>query len=122
MYSTKQREFQVCDSSAVQAKVDAQPEPAVVLFPDGPATIESYTIAYGKDGASYAVVVGRLDATGQRFFANTQEGDETTLQTLIDKDPLGEPVFVRSLVSAIELHFPKSGSTNCSRSSHRMAR
>jgi len=96
VYSTKPRDFRVCDSRDVQARVDAQPEPPVVAFPDGPATVETYTIAYGKDGPAYSVVVGRLDETGERFFANTHEGDEVTLQTLIDQDPLGKPVFVKS--------------------------
>jgi len=96
IYSTTACEFSVCNSSDIQARVDEQPEPSVIAFPDGAATIETYTVAYGKEGPSHAVVVGRLDATGERFLANTHEGDQETLETLIEDDPLGKPVFVRS--------------------------
>jgi acetyl-CoA C-acetyltransferase len=61
---------------------------------DGRATIETYTVVYGKTGPSYGVVVGRL-AGGERFLANTQDGDEETLREMIEKDPLGREIFVR---------------------------
>jgi acetyl-CoA C-acetyltransferase len=96
VYCTTPRAFKPCSSKSIQAQVDAQPTPKVAYEADGPATIETYTVVYGKEGPSYAIVVGRLDATGERFFANTQDGDTETLQQLIDVDPLGRKVFVRS--------------------------
>jgi acetyl-CoA C-acetyltransferase len=63
---------------------------------DGTGTIETYTVVYGKEGPSHAIVVGRLDSTGERFFANTHEGDQETLNALINEDPLGRRVYVRS--------------------------
>jgi acetyl-CoA C-acetyltransferase len=97
VYSTTPREFRRCDSTAIQARVDAQAAPEVVYEADGWGVIETYTIIYGKDGsASHAIVVGRLDRTGQRFLANTHEGDTQTLQALVDQDPLGRRIVVRS--------------------------
>jgi acetyl-CoA C-acetyltransferase len=96
VYSTTPRDFRKCDSRAIQARVDAQPSPDVVYEADGPAIVESYTVVYGKDGPMHAIVVGRLDSTGQRFFANTHEGDTRTLQEFIDQDPLGRRIVVRS--------------------------
>ncbi len=67
IYSTRPAEFVRCDSAGLQAQVDSWPAPSVAGEADGPATIESYTIVHGKSGPSKAVVVGRLDGTGERF-------------------------------------------------------
>jgi acetyl-CoA C-acetyltransferase len=37
-----------------------------------------------------------LTVTGERFLANTHDGDAKTLQEMIDNDPLGGRIFVRS--------------------------
>lgn len=96
VYSTTPRNFQFCDSRAIQAQVDAQPVMSVAYEADGAATIETYTVVYGKDGPSHAIVVGRLVESGERFFANTHDGDEQTLRRLIEEDCLGATVQVRS--------------------------
>lgn len=96
VYSTRPTEFRRCDSTALQAQVDALPAPAVTFEPDGEATIESYTIVYGKAGPTHAIVVGRLNETRERFLANTHDGDEVSLREMIDNDPLGRSIFVRS--------------------------
>jgi acetyl-CoA C-acetyltransferase len=96
VYSTTPRSFRKCSSDALQAAVDALPAPPATYDADGPATIETYTVVYGKTGPSYAVVIGRLAATGQRFLANTQDGDDETLQQMLDADPIGRVITVRS--------------------------
>jgi acetyl-CoA C-acetyltransferase len=96
IYSTRPAEFVRCDSTALQSQVDSWPAPSVAHEADGAATIESYTVVHGKEGPSHAVVVGRLAGTGERFLANTQEEDDRTLQALIEDDPLGATVHVRS--------------------------
>ena len=59
------------DSAADQAIVDADASPPFVPEAAGDATIETYTVAFGRDGEpEVGIVIGRL-ATGQRFFANT---------------------------------------------------
>jgi acetyl-CoA C-acetyltransferase len=96
IYSTKPAPFTSCDSSALQAQVDALPSPSVADEADGPATIESYTVVHGKNGPSQAVVVGRLDGTDERFLANTHDEDDRTLHSMIEEDPLGAAIHVRS--------------------------
>lgn len=49
------------------------PSVAVALEAEGPATIETYTVVFGRDGGpSQGIVVGRLE-DGRRFLANTPE-------------------------------------------------
>ena len=96
VYSTRPSAFRKCSSAALQAAVDEAPAPAMTHLADGDATIETYTIVYGKTGPTYAIVIGRLAATGERFLANTQDGDEATLREMLEKDPLGRRIVVRS--------------------------
>ena len=96
VYSTQPADFVRCNSSKLQSQVDALPAPTVAGEADGPATIESYTIAHGKAGPTNAIVVGRLDGTGERFLANTHDEDDRTLQAMIEEDPLGAAIHVRS--------------------------
>jgi acetyl-CoA C-acetyltransferase len=95
VYSTRPKPFQPFDSEPIQARVDAQSTPTLAYEADGRATIESYTVVYGKTGPSYGIVVGRLPGA-ERFLANTQDGDDETLRELIDTEPLGRTIFVRS--------------------------
>jgi acetyl-CoA C-acetyltransferase len=61
-----------------QAKVDAMESPPFDEHANGPAVIETYTVAFNRDGApEQGIVVGRLgDGTGARFFANTPANSE----------------------------------------------
>ena len=76
--------------AVLQAELDAMPKVAYVSEASGPATIETYTVMHGKNGPDYGVIYGRLNATGQRFVANTP-ADQATLQDLQDRDSLGRP-------------------------------
>jgi acetyl-CoA C-acetyltransferase len=96
IYSTRPVPFARCDSSALQAQVDSWPAPVVAGEGDGPATIESYTVVHDKTGPSQAVVVGRLDGTGERFLANTHDEDDRTLHSMLEEDPLSASIHVRS--------------------------
>ena len=95
VYSTQPRAFKVCDSRPLQARMDAYPQVPVAYDVDGRATVETYTVVYGKEGPSFGIVVGRLPS-GERFLANTQDGDDVTLRELIDQDPLNRTIFVRA--------------------------
>ena len=109
IYSTRPVQFTRCDSSGLQAQVDSWPAPSVADEADGPATIESYTVVHGKSGPTKAVVVARLDGTGERFLANTHDEDERTLQALIEEDPLGAAIHVRSFEYGNRFVFAKPG-------------
>ncbi|ERS95299.1 thiolase [Sporothrix schenckii 1099-18] len=64
--------------------------PVVDASAAGPATIETYTVAYDRSGhPTVAHIVARVDQTGHRFVANN--GDAATLQYMVDLavEPIG---------------------------------
>lgn len=97
VFSTKPVDnWRPCDSLPLQEAVDRLPVPAFSYDPEGWASIETYTVLYGKKGAETAVVVGRLEATGERFIAMSEAGDEETLERMVSTEPLSKRIFVRS--------------------------
>lgn len=76
--------------SRLQQRLDALPKAPFTDTPQGAATVETYTVMHGKDGPEYAVVFGRLNATGQRFVANLPD-DPARLWDLQNRDSLGRP-------------------------------
>jgi acetyl-CoA C-acetyltransferase len=83
------------DPSRLQHELDRQPKPAFTEQPAGRATIETYTVMHDRHGPSYAVLFGRLLATGERFVANTPD-DPATLMDLQSREGLGRPGHVSS--------------------------
>jgi len=63
---------------------------------DGWATIETYTVTYGRDGTRAGIVVGRLDGDGRRFVARADDRDTGVLGLLTAGEPIGERVYARS--------------------------
>jgi acetyl-CoA C-acetyltransferase len=109
VYSTRRAEFKRCDSAGLQAQIDSWPAPSIAPEADGSATIESYTVVHGKSGPTHAVVVGRLDGAGERFLANTHDEDDRTLRAMIEDDPLGATIHVRSFEYGNRFVFAKPG-------------
>ena len=98
VYSTTPVEnWQPCSSTSLQQQINDLPTPAFTASPEGVGTIESYTVVYGKKGPETAIVIGRLNQTGERFIANNVEGDSETLQLMVDNDPINSSVYVHSL-------------------------
>ena len=97
VYSTRPRDWKACDSRPLQAQVEALPAPEVLDDADGSGTVESYTVVYAKGVPSYAIVIGRLDNGGGRFLANNHDDDTKTLEELLNADPLGKRIYVRSV-------------------------
>ena len=86
--------------AAYQAALDARPIPPLALRPAGAARIETYTVMHGRDGRpELGVVIGRLDATGERFLANTPAGDAATLAVLEEEEGVGRPGRVEPAVA-----------------------
>lgn len=57
-----------------QADLDRRPGPGIARRPNGPATVETFTVVYDRDGApERGVVIGRLDEGG-RFAARVAAG------------------------------------------------
>jgi acetyl-CoA C-acetyltransferase len=78
------------DPNALQAELDRLPKAPYSETPSGAARIETYTIMHGKAGPEYAIVFGRLDATGERFIANTP-AERGVLEDLQAQEGLGRP-------------------------------
>ena len=75
------------DPKVIQAQIDALPHPEIVEEPDGPATIETYTVCHSREGYRMGIVIGR-DAQGRRFVANTP-ADQETLKDLESREGVG---------------------------------
>jgi len=89
VYSTRPVEgrWEREDPSVIQRQIDALPHPEIIEWPDGPATIETYTVVHARDGYRGGIVVGR-DADGRRFVAMMPD-DEATLRELESREGVG---------------------------------
>ncbi len=58
--------------------------------PGSDATIEAYTVGYGREGKPDGAVVSALTSDGERSILRAD--DEVTLDALVDGDPLGHPL------------------------------
>jgi acetyl-CoA C-acetyltransferase len=96
VYSTTPGEWAADRSRELQDEITGWPQTPVAEHPDGVATVETYTIRYDA-GRRTGVIVGRLDSDGSRFLANTAEDDDELLAKLIDDEPIGARISVRSL-------------------------
>ncbi len=94
VYSTTPRAWQADRSRPAQEKIDAVPAVPQVTRASGPATIETFTVTHARDGAKTGIVIGRLDATGERFVARGWEGDTALIDLLESEQPIGAPVWV----------------------------
>jgi acetyl-CoA C-acetyltransferase len=79
----------------VQEEVDRQPRRAVAEGYSGPATVESYTALYERDGAPGMGIVAARLPDGRRALAKTHDASELA-ELLGDDDPLGRAVEMRA--------------------------
>jgi acetyl-CoA C-acetyltransferase len=80
---------------SVQAEADARrgPVPRFVANHAGPATLETFTALYGRDGQpTHGVVIART-SSDDRFMARVDASDAATMRTLLhlDRSPVGCP-------------------------------
>jgi acetyl-CoA C-acetyltransferase len=88
-------EWQRADPKLDQAEVDAMPRPELAEAPDGPATVETYTVVYDRDGTpERGIVIGRLDDR-RRFIAATPPGERALLDLMVSREFVGERGAVR---------------------------
>jgi acetyl-CoA C-acetyltransferase len=80
--------WQRVDTREIQAWVDAQPRPTVVAEANGHATIETYTVVHGRDGApERGVVIARLD--GERRTMAALPASRDVLESLERTEGVG---------------------------------
>jgi acetyl-CoA C-acetyltransferase len=92
VYSTTPVEWQQDRSAELQAQIADWPTQAVTENAEGTGTVETYTVRR-DDGRPTGIIIGRLD-DGSRFLSTTE--DDELIALLIDGDPLGRAVRVRS--------------------------
>jgi acetyl-CoA C-acetyltransferase len=95
VYATTPRVFTPCDSGMLQHRIDSLPPVPFTRFPDGWATVETYTVLHDRQGPTQLTVVGRLARTNERFIAIGVEGDRDTLDAFTQGDGLGQRLWVR---------------------------
>lgn len=96
VYSTKPPtgKWLPADPQDYGARLDEVPSPAFDNAPSGQATIETFTIIYGKEGPKLAPLFGRLSASGARFVANIIDPD--MLARMVDEPMIGRPIEVEA--------------------------
>lgn len=93
IYSTEPAEWRPDRSADLQEQIAAMPKVAITERADGAATVETYTVRYGRKGRT-GIIVGRLDTDNSRFLATTRDDDMLAL--LCEGEPLGAAFTVRS--------------------------
>jgi acetyl-CoA C-acetyltransferase len=81
------------DPKKLQTELDRRPTVRVNPKPDGDGTIETYCVTYGKEAPEKAYILGRLDASGDRFVAMAND-DPALLADMLTREQLGRKVTV----------------------------
>lgn len=79
------------DPKKFQAELDAGPKRKVDTKPTGTGTIETYCVTYGKEAPERGYILGRLDASGDRFVAMTPD-EPAIVADMLTKEQLGRKV------------------------------
>lgn len=89
LYSTEpaDSEWQALDSTALQQQIDELPTMPLAENPTGPATVETFTVAFSRHGPKTGIVVARNNR-GERVLALTRT-DADSLNQLLVEDPIG---------------------------------
>ncbi|MDI1285008.1 MAG: acetyl-CoA acetyltransferase [Reyranella sp.] len=81
------------DPKKFQAELDARPKRRVDTKPSGTGTVETYCVTYGKDAPERGYILGRLDASGDRFVAMAPD-EPAILADMMTREQLGRKVSV----------------------------
>ncbi|RBP51661.1 enoyl-CoA hydratase-related protein [Arenicella xantha] len=96
IYSTKPaKNWQPHDSIDYQRAADAAPRLSIQNQPSGEATIDSYTFFYHQGHPVKPLIIGRLNSTGERFYAQPYDADTHAIEQLMQDSPIGKTVFVQ---------------------------
>ena len=83
------------DRAPLQQRIASMPSPQIAETPQGRARVETYSVAFAGGEPRLGIVIGRLEADGRRFLANTPEGDAAALDALVSEEGLGRRGEVR---------------------------
>ena len=89
------------EEAAVQARLDATPPTAIVDRHSGPATVASYTVAHGRDGApAWGLVLADV-ADGARAYGRVEDPD--LLVALEGDEWVGRPITLEEAPGGVNL-------------------
>jgi acetyl-CoA C-acetyltransferase len=80
-------------SQRLQRELDDREAPPVAEHPTGWATIETYTVTYGRKGP-IGMVIGRLESDGSRFVARASDDDRLFALLQSADEPVGQRIYV----------------------------
>ncbi|WP_454165448.1 acetyl-CoA acetyltransferase [Gordonia iterans] len=96
IYSTEPAPWRPSTSSRLQAELDRRERIPLCRYADGPAVIETFTVADPGGDSRMGLVIGRTP-DGARFLSTVERGDDALFDLLCgDDDPVGAQVFARS--------------------------
>ena len=89
LYSTEppEGEWQALDSADLQKQIDQLPTVSLAEKPTGPATVETFTVGFGRNGPKTGIVFAKNDQN-ERILAFTRT-DADALNQLLAEDPIG---------------------------------
>ena len=95
IYSSTPVPYQSHDNVEFDEAMLAAPQVEFVAQAEGQGVVEAHTVAFDREGAGkYAVISGRLEASGARFLAQAGRESGATLDACISTDPGGRQVQV----------------------------
>lgn len=75
-----------------QAQIDLMGSPPLDASPNGPGTLETFTVIFDRGEPRFAIVIGRLDKDGARFLA--QVHNPAQVAAMVDATVIGRPITV----------------------------
>lgn len=89
LYSTEKPDhpWQPIDSGALQENIEAGSRRRAAAEPAGPATLESFTVTYDRNGPAKGIIIA-LNESGERIIANT-ESNAANFERLTSRDMIG---------------------------------
>ena len=92
-----------------QNEVDSSPR-ITLLFPfNGRAEIESYSVVYKRSTPVIGFAICRDPETGHRVLAKVRRGDESTLEQMLSREPIGRTVEIEMEDRGAYLQFSNQG-------------
>lgn len=97
IYCTDERAWSPNSNVDLQEQISALPAVPSTETPNGWATLETYSVKYGRNGHRTAVVIGRLETTGERFLALGLDGNGALLELLDGDSAVGSRIYARTI-------------------------
>ena len=96
VYSSTPAPWRLGVDAERQVQIDEWPTVDVDERPNGWATIETWTVRFGRNGKRTGIIIGRLESTGARFLARVLSEDDELIEVLLSDAAGGSRVFARA--------------------------